>query len=219
MSCTIATNYLPVFDGSNYSLWKIRIRVYLKSIDVWNIVKYGWTHPGKPMAEWTKDEKNACIKNDKAINSIFMSLSTGEFNRISRCKIAKEAWDTLKITHERIKTVKSSKLQMLIFKFEEIRMEEDETFEDFYTKLNVIRNSTINLGKKVSDIKMVRKIMRSLPKRFVPKVIAIEESKDLDTMKVEELVGCLQAFEHTLPRSKKNKTIALKVVKKDSNVS
>lgn len=80
MSCTIATNYLPVFDGSNYSLWKISIRVYLKSIDVWNIIKYGWTHRGKPMAEWTKDEKNACIKNDKAINSIFMSLSTDEFN-------------------------------------------------------------------------------------------------------------------------------------------
>lgn len=89
-------------------------------------------------------------------------------------------------------------------------MKEDETFEDFYAKLNVIRNSTINLGKKVSDIKMVRKIMRFLPKRFVPKVIAIEESKDLETMKVEELAGCLQTFEHTLPRSKKNKTIALK---------
>lgn len=191
MSCTIATNSLHIFDGSNYSLWKIFIKVYLKSIDVWNIVKSGWTRPDKPMAEWTKDEKNACIRNNKAINSIFMSLSTNEFNHISRCKIAKEAWDTLEITHERTKTVKSSKLQMLIFKFEEIRIEEDETFDDFYAKLSVIRNSTINLGKKVSDNKIVRKIMRSLPKRFVPKITVIEESTDIDSMKVEELVGSL----------------------------
>lgn len=59
------------------------------------------------------------------------------------------------------------------------------------------------------DAKMVRKIMRSLPKRFRPKVIAIERSKDLDYMKVEELVGSLQTYEHTLPQPKKSKSIAI----------
>ena len=41
-----------------------------------------------------------------------------------------------------------------------------------------------NLGEKTKDSKIVRKILRSLPKRFRAKVTAIEESKDLDDIKV-----------------------------------
>ncbi|KAB1205066.1 hypothetical protein CJ030_MR7G016710 [Morella rubra] len=49
-----------------------------------------------------------------------------------------EAWEILETTHEGTKTVKNSKLQMLTTKFEEIRMKEDETFDEFYAKLNDI---------------------------------------------------------------------------------
>jgi hypothetical protein len=45
-------------------------------------------------------------------------------------------------------------------------MQEDETFDEFYSKLGVIRNSTINLGKKIVDAKVVKKILRSLPEMF-----------------------------------------------------
>jgi hypothetical protein len=72
----------------------------------------------------------------------------------------------------------------------------------------------INLGKRVSDAKFIKKILRSLLERFRIKVTAIEEIKDLDTMKIEELVGSLQTYEFYLPPLKKNKSIALKVAKK-----
>jgi len=55
-----------------------------------------------------------------------------------------------------------------------------------------LRNSIINLGKKISDAKLIKKILRSLSKRFRIKVTIIEEINDLDTMKIEELVGSLQ---------------------------
>ena len=61
-------------------------------------------------------------------------------------------------------------------------MLEDETFDEFYSKLSVIRNSTINLEKKMDDAKVVKKILRSLPERFIPQVAAIQQSKDLNTM-------------------------------------
>lgn len=66
---------------------------------------------------------------------------------------------------------------------------------------------------------MTKKIMRSLPEQFIPKVTAIEEIKDLDSMKVEELVDSLQTYEHTLPQSKKSKSIAFKNIKKEANDS
>ncbi|XP_022873537.1 uncharacterized protein LOC111392418 [Olea europaea var. sylvestris] len=72
---------------------------------------------------------------------------------------------------------------MLATRFEELRMRDDEMFDVFYASLNDIVNSSFNLGKKIPEPKIVRKILRSLPERFRPKVTAIEESKDIDTIK------------------------------------
>jgi len=77
---------------------------------------------------------------------------------------------------------------MLISKFEEIKMLKEETFGEFYTKISDLRNSMVSLGKSISDVKLIRKILRSLPEHFRIKVTTIEESKDLEEMKIEELV-------------------------------
>ena len=63
-------------------------------------------------------------------------------------------------------------------------MSENESFDSFYSKLNEVVVSKFNLGEKTEDSKIVRKILRSLPESFRAKVIAIEESKDLDNIKV-----------------------------------
>jgi hypothetical protein len=58
-----------------------------------------------------------------------------------------------------------------------------------------------------------------LPERFRIKVTIIEESKDLEEMKIEELVGSLQTYEYSLPLVRKAKTIALKASKAPKNKS
>jgi len=45
-------------------------------------------------------------------------------------------------------------------------MLDDETFGEFYTKINYLRNSMVSLGKRVSDVKLIKKLLRSLPERF-----------------------------------------------------
>jgi hypothetical protein len=57
----------------------------------------------------------------------------------------------------------------------------------------------VSLGKPGSDVKLIRKILRSLSERFRIKMTAIEESKDLEEIKIEELVGSLQTYELALP--------------------
>ena len=91
-------------------------------------------------------------------------------------------------------------------------MSEGESFNSFYSKLNEVIARKFNLGKKTEDSKNVRKILRSLPKSFRAKVTAIEESKDLDDIKVQELVGSLQTYELSLPNQRKSKSLALKTV-------
>lgn len=93
-------------------------------------------------------------------------------------------------------------------------MEEYETFDQFYAKLNDIVNSVFILGEEIPKNKIVKKILRSLLSRFDSKVDAIEENKNLGTLKVNQLVGNLQTFEaNRLDKGKsKEKGIALKAI-------
>ena len=61
-------------------------------------------------------------------------------------------------------------------------------------KLNEVVIGKFNLGEKTEDSKIVRKILRSLPESFRAKVTAIEESKDLNDIKVQKLIGSLQTY-------------------------
>ena len=91
-------------------------------------------------------------------------------------------------------------------------MFDDESFDEFYAKLNDIVNSAYNLGEIYDQPKIVRKILRSLTENFKPKVTAITKSKDVDSISVDELVGSLQSYELDLPKTTKSKAMTLKSV-------
>jgi len=74
-------------------------------------------------------------------------------------------------------------------------MMEDESINDYHLNILDIVNTFDSLGEKISDEKLVRKILRSLPKRFDMKVTAIEEAQDISSLKVDELIESLQNFE------------------------
>ena len=84
--------------------------------------------------------------------------------------------------------------------FEEIKMEEDDSFDEFYAKLKDIVNSAFNLGKTILEPKIVRNGLRSLLERFHAKITVIEESKDIDKIPLTELVGNLQTYKLGLTR-------------------
>ena len=66
-------------------------------------------------------------------------------------------------------------------------MFDDEYFDEFYAKLNDIVNSAYNLGEIYDQSKIVGKILRSLTGDFRPKVTIITESKDMESIPVDEL--------------------------------
>ena len=118
----------------------------------------------------------------------------------------------METTYEGTKKVKDTKLQMLTTRFEELKMSNDESFDLFYGKLNEVVIGKLNLGEKTKDSKVVRKILRSLLESFQAKVTAIEESKDLDEIKVQELIISLQTYKLTLPSQRKSKSLTLKTI-------
>ena len=141
-----------------------------------------------------------------------------EFKKISSTETAKEAWTIFQTTYEGVKVVKDSKFQRFTTSFEEIKMEEDELFDEFYAKLKDIVNLAFNLGKTIPEPKIVRNVLRSLPKWFHAKITAIKESKDIDKIPLIELVDNLQTYELGLTRigkSSKSKSMALKAKSSD----
>ena len=135
---------------------------------------------------------------------------------------SKEAWTILQTTYEGTKAVKDSKLQKLTTSLEEIKIEEDESFDKFYAKLKDIVNSAFNLGETIPEPKIVRNMLKSLAERFHAKITAIKESKDIDKIPLTELVGNLQTYELELTRiskSGKSKSMALKAKSSDIDES
>ncbi|XP_073024324.1 uncharacterized protein [Primulina eburnea] len=180
----------PVLDGSNYSLWKVKMRVFIKSIEerAWLRVLDGWSplkiedadgDPRlKPESTWTIDEVQTSNFNSKALNAIFSSVDTRMFNLITNCVCAKEAWDILQKHCEGSESVRKTRLRMVTSKFESLRMEDKESILEYDSRLRQLSNEAHSLGDPMPNERLVNKVLRSLPERFNVKVCAIEESKD-----------------------------------------
>ena len=163
---------------------------FLKSIDsrTCKTVLRGWEHPValdkdgnkttvlKPEEEQTIAEYELALRNSKVLNALFNGVDKNMFRLIKQCTVAKDAWEILKTAHEGTSKVKSSRLQLLTIKFENLKMLEDENIQHYHQNILDIVNSFDSLGEKISDEKLVRKILKSLPKRFDMKVTTIEEA-------------------------------------------
>ena len=161
---------------------------------MWQAVEIGWTKPKEALVDWDDAKIKATNFNSKALNALFSAVINEEFKKISSTKTAKEAWTILQTTYVGTKAVKDSKFQRLTTSFEDIKMEKDESFDEFYAKLKDIVKSAFNLGETIPKPKIVRKVLKSLPKRFHAKITTIVESKDINQIPLTELVGNLQTY-------------------------
>ncbi|CAM8910850.1 unnamed protein product [Rhodiola kirilowii] len=197
----------PLLEGNKYGYWRVRMKAFLKSQDksVWEAVEQGWAHPVATNEEgklsllakdkWTEVQKKAEAANSKAMNAIFSGVDGKNFKMISTCEIAKTAWDILRTAHEGTTKVKISRMETVTSKFENRRMQEDETIADFNTWVLDISNEAFALGEPMTEETLVRKVLRSLTKRFAMKALAVKEANDVKTMRLDELMGSLQTHE------------------------
>ncbi|GAU50223.1 hypothetical protein TSUD_409020 [Trifolium subterraneum] len=133
-----------------------------------------------------------------------------EYDRIMECKTAKEIWETLQTHHEGTNSVKETRIDIGVRKFELFEMKEEETIDQMYGRFTSIINELNSLGKAYTTHERIRKILRCLPKTWRPIVTAITVAKDLTKVSLEDLIGSLKAHESVLQEDKpKKKMIAL----------
>ena len=79
-----------LFNDTNYAHWKVRIRVFLQSLDekMWQAVEIGWTKPKEAPADWEEAKIKAANFNSRALNALFSTVTNEEFKKMSSTKTA-----------------------------------------------------------------------------------------------------------------------------------
>ena len=80
----------PLFDGTNYAYWKVRMRAFLQSLDekVWQAVEIGWTKPKEALTDWDDAKIKAANFDNRVLNALFSVVTNEEFKKISSTETA-----------------------------------------------------------------------------------------------------------------------------------
>ncbi|GJR56325.1 hypothetical protein Tco_1406846 [Tanacetum coccineum] len=107
--------------------------------------------------------------------------------------MAKEIWKTLLITHQGNSQVKDNKIDLLVQQYEQFVISEDESIDNAFARFNTIITSLNTLDEGYSIKNYVRKFLKTLHPKWRENVTVIEESKDLTSLSLDELIGNLKA--------------------------
>ena len=188
----------PIFDREDYELWAARITTHLEALDLWEAVEENYDvseSPSNPTMAQIKIHRERKTKKAKAKNCLFSAVSKIIFTRIMNLKSAKEIWDYLKSEYQGCERTKGMQVLKLGKEFEMQSMKETETIKGYTDRLLSIANKVRLLGKDFLDERIVQKILVTVPKKYESKISALEESKDLSTITLGELINALQAQE------------------------
>ncbi|GJR96634.1 hypothetical protein Tco_0268808 [Tanacetum coccineum] len=140
------------------------------------------------------------------------------------CNTAKEIWKTLLITHQGNSQVKDNKIDILVQQYEQFVIFEDESIDSAFARFNIIITSLKALDEGYSSKNYVRKFLRALHPKWRAKVTAIEESKYLTLLSLNELIENLKVHEMIINKDSEivkakgeRRSLALKAKNKSSD--
>ncbi|GKE23260.1 hypothetical protein Tco_1434772 [Tanacetum coccineum] len=120
--------------------------------------------------------------------------------------------------------VKDNKIDLLVQQYEQFVISENESIDSAFVRFNTIITSLKSLDEGYSSKNYVRKFLRALHPKWRAKVTAIEESKDLTSLSLDELFGNLKVYEMIIKKDSEivkakgeRKSLALKAKKESSD--
>nr|GEV15826.1 zf-CCHC domain-containing protein/DUF4219 domain-containing protein/UBN2 domain-containing protein [Tanacetum cinerariifolium] len=222
----------PLFESDHFIYWKIRFETYVKAkdLDIWHIILNGDFLPVAknevtpilevvPFEEQSDDLKKKLAKNNKAKMVLYNALPEKEYERIFMCKMAKDIWQSLLIRYQGNSQVKDKKLIFLFNNMNNLlSLKKNLLFNTIITSLKA-------LDEGFSSKNYVRKFLRALHPKWRENVTTIEESKDLSSLALDELIGNLKVHKVVMKKDfkiykgkkERNKSIVVKAKKESSD--
>ncbi|CAL1383860.1 unnamed protein product [Linum trigynum] len=113
------------FDGTNYTVWKKRMRIYLRGLDeeLWAVVRKGPVPmEDEDEEDWKEEQKISSHLDSRAMHILFSALCPEERSQVAQCESAKEIWESLQTTHEGTSEVKESRIDVMLNEYESFGM-------------------------------------------------------------------------------------------------
>ncbi|GJZ74303.1 hypothetical protein Tco_0638449 [Tanacetum coccineum] len=204
----------PLFESDGFIYWKNRFEIYVKSkdLDLWYIITYG---DFPPIQNNLKTKKNEIVPFDKQNDDLKKKLAKNNEAKM----------DTLLITHRGNSHVKDNKIDLLVQQYEQFTISEEESIDNGFARFNTIITSLKALDEGFSRKNYVRKFLRALHPKWRANVTAIEESNDLTSLSLDELIGNSKVYEVIINKDsemvkgkrEQNRSLALKTKKESSD--
>ncbi|XP_016504642.1 uncharacterized protein LOC107822615 [Nicotiana tabacum] len=195
-SSDLSLNTPQTFTGENYQIWSVKMKSYLETYDLWEVVmkdKLIQSLPANPTLAQIKAHSDEKTKKYKAKTTIQNSVADSIFSKIIACETSKEAWKTLKQEYQGSERARQNQILNLKRDFESLIVQDDETIAKYSNRISLIVNKIRLLGENFKDDRIVEKILVTILEKFESKISFLEESKDLSTISVAELISVLQA--------------------------
>ncbi|GJT46324.1 hypothetical protein Tco_0955039 [Tanacetum coccineum] len=197
-----------------FVIMKNRFETYVKSkdLDLWHVITYG---DFPPIQNNPKTKKDEIVPFDKQNDDLKKKVAKNNEAKM----------DTLLITHQGNSQVKDNKIDLLVQQYEQSTIPKEESIDNGFARFNTIITSLKALDEGFSSKNYVRKFLRALHPKWRAKVTAIEESKDLTSLSLDELIGNLKVYEVIIKKDSKmikdkreqSRSLALKAKKESSD--
>ncbi|GJX05618.1 zf-CCHC domain-containing protein, partial [Tanacetum coccineum] len=193
----------PLFESDSFIYWKNRFETYVKSkdLDLWHVITNGDFQPIKQNPETKLDE---VIPFEKQTDDLKRKLAkNNEAKMVIYNALPKRIWKNFHVQYGKRNL---------------------ENFVNHPLRFNTIITSLKALDEGYSSKNYVRKFLRALHPKWRAKVTTIEESKDLTSLSLDELIGNLKVHEMIIKKDSEivkakveRKSLALKAKKESSD--
>ncbi|GJR72380.1 zf-CCHC domain-containing protein [Tanacetum coccineum] len=204
----------PLFESDGFIYWKNRFKTYVKSkdLDLWHIITYG---DFPPVQNNPKTKKDEIVPFDKQSDDLKKKLAKNNEAKM----------DTLLIIYQGNSQVKDNKIDLLVQQYEQFTIPKEESIDNGFARFNTSITSLKALDEGFSSKNYVRNFLRALHPKWRAKVTTIEESKDLTSLSLDELIGNLKVYEVIIKKDseivkgkrEQNRSLALKAKKEFSD--
>ncbi|GJX01571.1 zf-CCHC domain-containing protein [Tanacetum coccineum] len=159
-------------------------KTYVKSkdLDLWHVITDGDFPPIQNNPKTKKDEVVPFHKQNDDLKK----------------KLAKN--NEAKMVIYNALPLKVKKIDLLVQQYEQFMIPEEESIDNAFAKFNTIITSLKALDEGFSSKNCVRKFLRELHPKWSAKVMAIEESKNLTTLPLDELIGNIKVYEELIKK-------------------
>ncbi|KAM2280970.1 hypothetical protein ACFX1S_041627 [Malus domestica] len=179
-----------------------------KSYDLWEMVQHGYELLEMEIDALEEDltkKQIATLRENRMNDARVLGIIEGVvsdfiFPRIANEETAKATWDALQQEYRGDVKVRKVKLQSLRHDFEYTRMREDEPLNDYFSTLFDVVTQMKTFGEDLPNERIMQKLLISLTKPYDSIMSVIEETKDIDTLSVQDVLASLNAFDQRLER-------------------